>query len=105
MEINKHSHKGFKFGILGIGLILIIVILSLLLHLLKYDFISLIIGLTVFSIGIVSIIGLIKSLKGINEPNTFKKIIGIVINFCLVAFFLLVFISGGYDLFRFLTNN
>ncbi|WP_338731361.1 hypothetical protein [Mangrovimonas cancribranchiae] len=100
METNTYSHKGFKFGILGIGLILIIVILSLLLNVLKYNFISILIGLTVFAIGIVSIIGFIKSLKGIKEPNTFKKIIGIIINFGLVTLFLLILIANGYDIYK-----
>ena len=100
METNTYSHKGFKFGILGIGLLFIVVILSLLLNVLKYDSISILIGLTVFTMGIVSIIGIIKSLKGIKEPNTFKKIIGIIINFALVTLFLLSLFVNAYDIYK-----
>lgn len=105
MEKNKYSDKGFRFGILGIGLFLILVILSLLLRFIKYDFISLIIGLIVFAIAIVSAIGLINSIKGIKEPNTSKKIIGIILNLLLISFFLLVIFSGGYNIYKVLTNN
>ncbi|WP_028284039.1 hypothetical protein [Olleya marilimosa] len=95
---NINSHKGFKFGIIGIGLILILIILTQLLHTQISDIASILIGLLTFAVGIVSIIGFIKSLKGIKEPNTAKKIIGIIINFAIVILFISVIIANIYDI-------
>ena len=100
IENNKNSHKGFKYGILGIGLILILIILTQLLNTLKSDFVSILIGLLVFAVGIISIIGLIVSLKGIKEPNTAKKIIGIIVNFGIVILFMSVIITNIYDIYK-----
>ena len=99
-EINKNSHKGFKYGILEIGLILILIILTQLLNTLTSDFASILIGFFTFTIGIISIIGFIKSIKGIKEPNTAKKIIGITINFGVVILFLSVIIANIYDTYK-----
>ena len=99
-ENNLNSHKGFKYGILGIGLILVLIILTQLLNTLISDFASILIGLLTFAVGIISIIGFIKSIKGIKEPNTAKKIIGIIINFGIVILFLSVIIANIYDIYK-----
>lgn len=99
-ENNLNSHKGFKYGILGIGLILTIIALTQLLNTLKSDFASILIGLLVFAVGIVSIIGFIKSIKGFKEPNTAKKIIGIILNFGIAILFMSVIIANIYDIYK-----
>ncbi len=102
-ENNINSHKGFKHGVLGIGLILLLIVLTQITHLFKSDFGSLLIGLLTFAVGIISIIGFIKSLKGIKEPNTAKKIIGIVINFGIIMLFLSAIVANIYDIYMALT--
>lgn len=99
-ENNINSHKGFKYGIFGISLILILIILTQLLNTLKSDFASMLIGLLTFVVGMISIIGFTKSLQGIKEPNTIKKIIGIIINFGIVILFFSVIITNIYDIYN-----
>ena len=72
-KINLYSHSGFKFGVIGLGLILTMIIVTLLRDTFNSSIISIIIGLLTIGAGIAAIIGLVKSLKGIKEPNTIKK--------------------------------
>lgn len=97
---NTNSHKGFNYSILGIGLILISIVLTYFLNTFASDLASILIGVVAFAIGITSVIGFSNSLKGIKEPNTAKKIIGIIVNFGIVVLFLYVIISNGYDIYR-----
>ena len=97
---NINSNKSFEYAILGVGLILVIIILTILLNTSKYDFISLLIGLLTFVIGIIGVIGSIVSIKGLKEPNTVKKIIGIILNFGIVILFLSVIIANIYDMYK-----
>ena len=99
-KINLYSHSGFKFGVIGLGLILTMIIVTLLRDTFNSSIISIIIGLLTIGAGIAAIIGLVKSLKGIKEPNTIKKIIGIIINFGIVALFVSILIANIIDLYR-----
>lgn len=96
---NINSHKGFKYGISAIGLILIATTLSLLIDTLKSDLASILNGLLTLVIGFISILGIIISLKGIKEPNTVKKVVGITINLIIVILFLSLIFSIIYNNF------
>jgi len=76
------------------------IIVTLLRDTFNSSIISIIIGLLTIGAGIAAIIGLVKSLKGIKEPNTIKKIIGIIINFGIVALFVSILIANIIDLYR-----
>ncbi|TDT46457.1 hypothetical protein CLV90_0507 [Maribacter spongiicola] len=97
---NLNSIKAFKYGMLEIGLLLIVIALIFILNPSKFYAVSIVIGFLLFIIGFISIVGCIISLKGIKEPNTAKKIIGIIINFGALALFLSLIFANIYDLYR-----
>jgi len=99
-ETNKSSHSGFKYGIIGLSIFLVLIILTAVINTFDFYFFSLLIGLLVFIIGCIGIIGLTKSLKGLKEPNTLKKVIGVVINFGIVGLFILVIVANFLDLYK-----
>ena len=98
--MNKNSHKGFKLGIISLVGFFGIIIISKHLNKSPNDSTSLIIGFLTISIGITSIIGIIKSIRGLKEPNTLKKIIGLILNFGFLSFFLFVIIENVLDVLR-----
>ena len=97
--LNKNSHKGFKFGLISLIGFSGIIIISKYLNNSVNDLASIIIGFLSISIGVISIIGIINSIKGLKEPNTLKKIIGLILNFGFVSFFLFVFLTNLSDVF------
>lgn len=99
VKSKTYSNKGFKYCIIGISLIFILVLVLLITSPNVSDFESLLIGFLVFTLGIISIIGLLASIKGLKEPNTVKKIIGLIFNFGIVLLFLAVIIGNIYDIY------
>jgi hypothetical protein len=90
--------KSFKIAILNVVLVCNILIAS---YLSKANPIfSTIIGLLSLIIIILSVIGLINSLKSIREPNSIKKMIGLIVNFALVTTGLLLIIENVIDVLR-----
>ena len=85
---NQKSHRGFNFGMISSLLFIIIIIFMKYFYRLLSDLDSIIFGILSLSLGIISILGFIKSLKGIKEPNTFKKILGLILNTGFVSLFL-----------------
>lgn len=67
---------------------LIFIILTKTLNILHSDFATVLIGGLSVGIGVVGVIGLLNSLKGIKEPTTVKKNVGIIINLGIVILFL-----------------
>ncbi len=104
-ETNISSHNGFKYGIIALSLIIVMLILISTLSNDNLDITSMAIGLLIICAGIVSIIGLLKSIKGISEPNTAKKIIGIILNLGIAAFFIFVIVANFSDLYKYFTNS
>ncbi len=104
-EKNINSHKGFNYGILGSLLIVIMVIITKSLHNLNSDTSSMIIGLLTISAGIISIVGLINSLKGVNDSNTYKKVIGLILNIGITLLFIYVIAANVSDLYKYFTNS
>lgn len=97
---NINSHKGFKYAIIGVGLMLIFIILTKTLNMLHSDFGTVLIGGLSVGIGIVGVIGLLNSLKGIKEPTTVKKNVGIIINLGIVILFLYMVFANVYDTYK-----
>jgi len=97
---NKNSHSGFKYGVIGFSIFLIIIVLSVIINTLDHYFLSLLIGLLVFIIGFIGVIGLTKSLKGLKEPNTSKKIIGLVLNSVIVGVFISAIVANILDIYK-----
>jgi len=95
-----NSHKGFKYGIIGCGLMVIFIILSKNISTLHPDLVTFLIGGLSIGIGVVGIIGLVNSLKGIKEPTTVKKYVGIIINLSIVSLFLYVIFANVYDTYK-----
>lgn len=95
MKLNTNSDSGFKYGIVAFLLILNLLIYITLFDYIEYSFelnlrtFTIIIILIVLAF-ILSVIGLIKSFLGIREPNTIKKIIGFIINFGILFFYLFI---------------
>jgi len=97
---NINSHKGFNYGIIGCGLILIFIILTKVFNSPYSDFATFLIGGLSVGIGTVGVIGLVKSLKGIKEPTTVKKYVGTIVNLSIVILFLYVILANVYDTYK-----
>ncbi len=100
MNAKRQSNilKSFKLAIINLVLVCNIVIAS---YLSKANPIfSTIIGLLSLIIIILSVIGLINSLKSIREPNSTKKMIGLIFNITLVAAGLFLIIGNIIDVVR-----
>ncbi|MFI0427954.1 hypothetical protein [Mariniflexile sp. HMF6888] len=97
---NKYSHQGFKFSMIGLILIILLIAFTLVLNTLSSYIYSLLIGALAFFIGIFAIVGFVKSLQGLKEPNTSKKIIGIIINLGIVMLFISVIIANFIDIYK-----
>lgn len=98
IKINQNTHRGFIFGLVSSLLVITIMIFMEYFYRLLSDFDTIVFIILSLSFGIISILGLISSIKGIKEPNTFKKIIGIIVNVGFVLIFLYALISYGFDL-------
>lgn len=100
IEVNKNSHSGFKYGIIGLSIFIILIILTIIINTLKSYYLSILIGLLAFIVGCIGIIGLTKSLKGLKEPNTTKKIIGFILNIGIVSVFISAIIANFLDIHK-----
>jgi len=100
-KVNRHSHGGFIYGIVAMGLFMVSIFLSLVQDAGNVDFLSIIVGFLIIVSGFTALVGLVNSLKGRKEPNTFKKIIGLIINALITAFFIVVASANVLDIFKF----
>lgn len=96
-----YSLTAFNFSIISWTLIVLLKIISLAIS----DFAS---GLSIIQSGIIgipiiiiSIIGFIKSMKGIKEPNSLKKLVGIALNSIVVLFFFYALLKTLFNFFNF----
>ena len=99
--MNKNSHKGFKIGLISFSLLIIqFFIIPFLYSKISESTIDFLSGFLIFLSGIFSIYGVIKSIKGIKEPFTNKKIVGILLNVGILLFFLYAIIMNIVDLLK-----
>lgn len=99
--ILQDSNKGFKYGMIVLGLIIVLVILTQLLNYAYYTFISLCIGILTFGIGILALVGF---LKGFKDQNKVKKIIGLIVNLTVLGLFILIIVANASDVYQALYN-
>jgi len=98
--MKTYSNKSFKYGIIAVFLILSSIGLIIATFTFSDSIFSLISGGLIFIASILGILGLEKSIKGIKEPNTIKKIVGLVLNSVIVALTLLIIAANIYDILK-----
>ena len=103
-KTNLQSHGGFVYAIITLGLSLISIALIIFQVTRNTYSISIAVGFLIMVSGILAIIGLVKSLRGYKEPNTFKKISGLLINFLISVCFVLAVTANIVDIFRYLAS-
>jgi len=97
---NKNSHNAFALGVAGIIAIIIFFSSTVLFNSYGIDDALMILMFLFVIIVALSIIGTIKSIKGLKEPNTPKKIIGMILNFGIITLFVAVIIASVMDIYR-----
>lgn len=98
IKINQNTHRGFNFGLLSSLLVISIIIFMKYFYRLLSDFDTTVFIILSLLFGVISVLGLINSIKGIKEPNTFKKITGMILNVGFVLLFLYALTSYVFDL-------
>lgn len=98
-KTNLYSHSAFKYGLVGLGLILGALIL-IVLGKQHSDSISITVGFLILCGGMTAILGFAKSLRGLKEPNTIKKIVGLITNTVIVSLFVFTVIANIVDVLR-----
>ena len=98
IKVNQNTHRGFNFGLLSLLLVISILIFMKYFYRLLSDFDTNVFIILSLLFGVISILGLINSIKGIKEPNTFKKITGMILNVGFVFVFLYALTSYVFDL-------
>ena len=95
----QNIQKSFKIAIINVMMMGNILIAS---YLKKSnpEIFSTIIGILSLVIIILAIIGFSNVMKGIREPNSFKKIIGLVVNSAIVGFGFFLIIANIIDVYR-----
>jgi predicted tellurium resistance membrane protein TerC len=97
-ENTRNSQKGFRYGIISLSLLLSIAIIMEIMKPLVSD-LWMLLGLVEIGCGILALIGLPKCIKGLNEPKTKIRNVGIIANGCVVLFFIILMISHSFELF------
>lgn len=99
---NNNSQKSFRYAMINLSLVAAIVVTSFVMVFLRFysEGLSVVIGLLVFAIGILSVIGSICAFGGWNEPRSVKKTIGMVLNLAFLGLFLSVIIANIIDLYK-----
>ncbi|RKE95399.1 hypothetical protein [Ichthyenterobacterium magnum] len=94
------SNKGFKYAILCLALILMFIILQSLANseVIGLNLYSVISGVCILLIFFFSIAGFIFSIKGIKDPNSYKKGIGLVVNSILIILLIITIVTNILDI-------
>ena len=98
--MKMYSYKSFIYSIIGLLLILFSIGLLIITFTSNNSLYSLISGGLILVASILAIIGLQQSIKGIKEHNTFKKIVGLVLNSAIVALLLFIIGANFYDILK-----
>ncbi|WP_298757602.1 hypothetical protein [uncultured Psychroserpens sp.] len=94
-----HSRKGFQFAIITIVTFLLFLLLQLLAanEKISLDFYRYVSGFLMILVFVSSIIGFVFSMKGLKDPNSIKKIFGIIANSILFLLFVVTVIMRYID--------
>ena len=87
------SKKGFNNSMLALILILIAFIIQLFFLEQDTEFFALACGLLLIIAFLLSVFGLINSIRGIKEPGSAQQIIGLNVNILLILLFIILFIE------------
>ena len=90
-----HSKLGFKYAMLSLGAF----VLAIALTFLNSELLSWATGILIFLMGVIAIMGLIYSLRGLKEECNLKKWLGLFINAGLVILILVVVAMNVYDIY------
>jgi hypothetical protein len=93
LKLNPNTYSAFVFGLISLLLLTTLILFVEYYYQLFSDFDTIILLILVSSFGIISILGFTKSIKGIKETNSWKKIIGITLNVGFVLLFIYGLIS------------
>jgi len=100
--MNKHSHskKGFQFAIITIVSFLLFLVFQILAatERISLEFYRYASGFTIILVFTSSIIGFVFSIKGLKDPNSFKKIFGLIANSILFLLFLATIVANIMDI-------
>ncbi|SHK64863.1 hypothetical protein SAMN04488007_3510 [Maribacter aquivivus] len=100
---NPKSNISYKYAIVALIIIVIIIITSLVLDTQQgSDLKSMLLGILILAIAFTAVIGLGYSFMGIREPNTTKKIIGLIINSIITISLGLLFLSSVIEILPYL---
>ncbi len=101
MKISRtNSGNAFKYSMYALLSLFVILILNVLNHYTKQEVFSILVGVALLFAGVFGIVGLINSIKGIKEPNTVKKVVGLIINVWVSGMFTYAIIANIFDIFK-----
>ncbi|OSY88416.1 hypothetical protein WH52_06560 [Tenacibaculum holothuriorum] len=94
-----NSKKSYYSGIIILLLIIIYLMLAYKVNN-RNDIFLVIVGLLVFVIGFLSMYGTIQSFKGLKEPNTVYKVVGMIINGSVFLLFSYIILANVGDVIK-----
>ena len=96
------SHTGFKFAVLALALLAGFTLISSVLFIEGIQLSSILYGLMTLTVIIMAMVGLVASIRGLKDPNTFQKIVGLFLNLgflALVGSLMLANVTGLISVF------
>lgn len=99
MNTPSHSEKGYKFGIIAIVCFLLFLLFKALVagEIVTVDTYTYGGGFLMILVIVASLIGFFYSMKGLKDPNSLKKTIGIIVNAVLIILFVVTTIVNAID--------
>ncbi|WP_291133255.1 hypothetical protein [Flavobacterium sp. UBA7682] len=98
-KLNVNSNKGFKWAIITMSIFILIIILHVIQEFVKIDM-SNFYGILLVLILIFTVVGVIDSIKGIKEPNTLRKVIGMILNSGYVVLLIFIIVANILDIYK-----
>jgi len=103
MTKKSNSEKAFKYSLVTAGLFIVFMVVKALvgaekIDIEKYGYIS---AFIMFMVVLFSIIGFIYNMKGLKDPKSIKKIVGLVLNTMFMVLFLTTTIANIIDLIKY----
>jgi hypothetical protein len=93
-----HSLKSFRYSLAVTATFLLTLLLKF--YNVAWDISTVFTGFTVIPMMLLAVMGCVYAVRGIQEPRTTRKVIGMVLNFGFVLLFILLIASGKLDIFR-----
>ncbi|NMH28260.1 hypothetical protein [Flavobacterium silvaticum] len=98
--MSSKTNHGFSYAIFALLLLLISWFLFIVLMLNRYFSAGKFFLFPMLISPILAVIGLVYSVKGIREPNTFKKIFGLILNVSIPSLFIAVIVKNAIEIYR-----